>query len=145
MWPYLSSPFGRYPSLSWKLQHLVSYSRSLIKTSPLFLTTIGERGRGLVFKPIWAKASSELSWLKIFRCPSSLASLSYRCIFYLHFHLLLQNHWTNFNQTWHKASLDKVYSSLFKWRATYDLSLVEIIKKYRKYIDEILKSPREIM
>ena len=22
-----------------------------------------------------------------------------------HFHLLLQNHWANFNQTWHKASL----------------------------------------
>ena len=21
-----------------------------------------------------------------------------------HFHLLLQNHWANFNQTWHKAS-----------------------------------------
>ena len=24
-----------------------------------------------------------------------------------HFHLLLQNHWANFNQTWHKASLDE--------------------------------------
>ena len=24
---------------------------------------------------------------------------------FLYFHLLLQNHWTNFNQTWHKASL----------------------------------------
>jgi hypothetical protein len=23
----------------------------------------------------------------------------------LHFRLLLQNHWTNFNQTWHKSSL----------------------------------------
>ena len=22
-----------------------------------------------------------------------------------HFHLLLQNHWANFNQTWHKSSL----------------------------------------
>ena len=30
--------------------------------------------------------------------------------------LLLQNHWANFNQTWHKASLDEGDSSLFKWR-----------------------------
>ena len=33
------------------------------------------------------------------------------------FHLLLQNHWANFNQTWHKASLRDGGSSLFKWRA----------------------------
>ena len=32
--------------------------------------------------------------------------------------LLLQNHWSNFKQTWHKASLGKGNSSLFKWRAT---------------------------
>ena len=29
-------------------------------------------------------------------------------VYFLHFHLLLQNHWANFNQTWHKASLDEV-------------------------------------
>ena len=34
-----------------------------------------------------------------------------------HFHLLLQNHWANFNQTCHKASLGEGDSSLFKWRA----------------------------
>ena len=34
-----------------------------------------------------------------------------------HFCLLLQNHWTNFNQTWHNASLGEGDSSLFKWRA----------------------------
>ena len=34
-----------------------------------------------------------------------------------HFHLLLQNHWANFNQTWHKASLGEVDSSLYKRRA----------------------------
>ena len=32
-------------------------------------------------------------------------------------YLLLQNHWPNFNQTWHKASLGEGDSSLFKWRA----------------------------
>ena len=31
-----------------------------------------------------------------------------------HFHLLLQNHWANFNQTWHKVSLGEGNSSLFK-------------------------------
>ena len=30
--------------------------------------------------------------------------------------LLLQNHWANFNQTLHKASLDEGDSNLFKWR-----------------------------
>ena len=31
-----------------------------------------------------------------------------------HFHLLLQNHQTNFNQTWHKASFGEGDSYLFK-------------------------------
>ena len=35
-----------------------------------------------------------------------------------HFHLLLQNHWANFNQTWYMAYLGKVDSILFKWRST---------------------------
>ena len=34
-----------------------------------------------------------------------------------HFHLLLQNYWANFNQTWHKASLGIEDSCLVKWRA----------------------------
>ena len=35
-----------------------------------------------------------------------------------HFHLLLQSHWVNFNQTWHNVSLAKGDLSLFTWRAT---------------------------
>ena len=31
--------------------------------------------------------------------------------------ILLQNHWANFNQTWHKASLGKGNLCLLKWRA----------------------------
>ena len=34
------------------------------------------------------------------------------------FHLVLQNHLANFNQTWHKASLGEVDLNFFKWRAT---------------------------
>jgi hypothetical protein len=34
----------------------------------------------------------------------------------LHFRLLLQNHWTNFNQTWHRSFLGEGDSSLFKGR-----------------------------
>ena len=34
-----------------------------------------------------------------------------------YFHVLLQNHWVNFNQTWRIASLGEGDSSLFKWRA----------------------------
>jgi hypothetical protein len=33
-----------------------------------------------------------------------------------HFLLLLQNHWTNFKQTWHKSSLGEGDSSVFKGR-----------------------------
>jgi hypothetical protein len=35
---------------------------------------------------------------------------------HLHFWLLLENRWTNFNQTWHKSSLGEGNSSLFKGR-----------------------------
>ena len=31
-----------------------------------------------------------------------------------HFHLLLQNHWANFNQTWHKSFLGEGNPSLLK-------------------------------
>ena len=33
---------------------------------------------------------------------------------YLHFHLLLQNHWASFNQTWHNSSFGEGDSNLFK-------------------------------
>ena len=32
-------------------------------------------------------------------------------VHFSHFRLLLKNHWANFNQTWHKASLSEVYSN----------------------------------
>ena len=40
-----------------------------------------------------------------------------------HFRLILQNHWFNFNQTWHKTSLGNWNSSLFKWKATFVLHM----------------------
>ena len=55
-----------------------------------------------------------------------LAHLSFRafliafrplvCLFvnFSHFHLLLQNHWANFNQIWHKASLGEGDSMFYK-------------------------------
>jgi hypothetical protein len=36
----------------------------------------------------------------------------------LHFRLLLQNHWANFNQTWHKSSLRGGDSKLYKRKGT---------------------------
>jgi hypothetical protein len=45
-------------------------------------------------------------------CPS-VWRLSVRL---LHFQLLLQNRWANFNQSWHKSSLGKEDSELYKWR-----------------------------
>ena len=45
-----------------------------------------------------------------------------------HFHLLLQDHWANFNQTWHKVSPGEGDSSMFKWRAKQGECNWEIIK-----------------
>ena len=46
-------------------------------------------------------------------CPSVHLSVNFS-----QFHLLLQNHWANFNQTWHKVALGEGDSSLSKWRTT---------------------------
>ena len=51
--------------------------------------------------------------------PSSVVHLFDRLsVNFSYFHLLLQSHKGNFKQTWHKASLGKVNSSLLKWMAT---------------------------
>ena len=60
----------------------------------------------------------KLNWaFLITRRPSSVYLSVCLSVNFSHFHLLLQNHWANFNQTWHKASLGEGDSSLFKWRA----------------------------
>ena len=52
-------------------------------------------------------------------CPKSFISVVVvvvvKCSY---FHLLLNNHWTSFNQTWYKAFLDHGNSSLFNLRAS---------------------------
>ena len=61
------------------------------------------------------RLSWKLKWaFPIACCLSSVCS----SVNFSHFQLPLQNHWANFNQTWHNASLDGRNSSLFKWRAT---------------------------
>ena len=55
--------------------------------------------------------SSELKDQMSFIC----SSLSLCCLLT---YFPLQNHWVNFNQTWHKASLGKSDSNLLKWKAT---------------------------
>ena len=50
---------------------------------------------------------------------SSVVCLSVRLsvrpsVNFSHFHLLLQNHWANFNQAWHKVSLGEGDSYLFR-------------------------------
>ena len=60
-----------------------------------------------------AHLSRRLKWAFLIKiCPLSVVVI----VNFSHFHLLLQNHWANFNQTWHKASLGEGDSSLFKWR-----------------------------
>ena len=67
-----------------------------------------------------AHLSRRLKWAFLIKiCPLSVVVVVVIVVVvnFSHFHLLLQNHWANFNQTWHKASLGKGDSSLFKWRA----------------------------
>jgi hypothetical protein len=66
-----------------------------------------------------AHLSWKLKWaFLITGCPSSVyLSIRLSVCKLLHFRLLLQNHWTNFNQTWYKSSLGGGGdSSLFKGR-----------------------------
>jgi hypothetical protein len=73
---------------------------------------------------LWRETSflAHLSWklkwaILIARCPSSICpSVCLSVCKLLHFRLLLQNHWANINQTWHKSSLGGGNSKLFKWR-----------------------------
>ena len=87
--------------------------------SSLFTLRCPLRLMGLLF---FAHLSRKLKWAFLITCgpwsvrPSVCPSVRLSVDF-SHFHLLLQNHWANFNQTWHKVSLVKWDSSLFKWRA----------------------------
>ena len=81
----------------------------------------------LTRKPVFTYSPYKYSW-SIFSSPELKAQVSFSdhlssvvclsiCPFvclsvrpyvnFSHFHLLLQNHWANFNQTWHKAPLVK--------------------------------------
>jgi hypothetical protein len=75
-------------------------------------------------KKFIASFDAKLFFLNIFSSPELKAQVSYsdRLLSVvrlsvrklLHFRLLLQNRWTNFNQTWHKSSLGEGDLSLFK-------------------------------
>ena len=65
-----------------------------------------------------AHLNRRLKWAFLIKiCPLFVVVVVVVVVNFSHFHLLLQNHWANFNQTWHKTSLGEGNSSLFKWRA----------------------------
>ena len=68
-----------------------------------------------------AHLSQRLKWVFLITiCLLSVGAVVVVVIVYVnfsHFHLLLQNHWANFNQIWHKVVLDEGGLSLFKWKA----------------------------
>ena len=79
-----------------------------------------------------AHLSRRLKWAFLIKiCPLSVVVV---VVNFSHFHLLLKNHWANFNQTWHKVSLGEGDSSLLKSAAYFQ---GEIITKYWKYIENI--------
>ena len=71
-----------------------------------------------------AHLSRRLKWAFLIKiCPLSVVVVVVVVVVFVvnfsHFHLLLQNHSANFKQTWHKTSLAKRDSNLFKWRALF--------------------------
>ena len=71
------------------------------------------------FELTWARCSSEPVWSPVFLHPS-VCPYFHLSENFLYFHLL-QNHWANFNQTWHKASYECVARNkqdLKTWRKT---------------------------
>ena len=72
----------------------------------------------------WASSlnhlSKKLKWafLITFRRHQSVHLPFRLSVNFSHFHLLLQKHFANFNQTLHKVLFDEGDSSLFNWRAT---------------------------
>jgi hypothetical protein len=58
--------------------------------------------------------SWKFKWAFLIACCPASVCLSICKL--LHFWVLLQNHYTNFNQTWHKSSLGEGDSSVFKGR-----------------------------
>ena len=63
---------------------------------------------------ILAKLSWKLKWAFLFARRPSVRLSVLLSVNFSHFYLLLQNHWTNYNQTWHKAFLGKGDSKLFR-------------------------------
>jgi hypothetical protein len=69
----------------------------------------------LIFSSHELKGQVSFSDRPLYVCPS-IWRLS---VGLLHFQLLLQNHWANFNQSWHKLSLVRGDSELYIWRTTH--------------------------
>ena len=68
-----------------------------------------------------AHLSQRLKWaflITIIRLSVVAVGVGVVVVKFSHFLLLLQNHWANFNQTWHKVSLSEGDLSFFKWRAS---------------------------
>ena len=64
--------------------------------------------------PFLAHLSWKLKWAFLIACrPLFVCPSVHLSVYFYFFPLLLKNHWANFNQTWHKASLGKRDTSLF--------------------------------
>ena len=78
---------------------------------PNTMLTFDFKVKYIVFSSHELKAQVSFSDRLSSVCPSVSVHPSINFSYFQH---LLQNHWANFNQTWHKASLRKGDSSLFK-------------------------------
>ena len=110
--------------LRWPIAYVdISFSHYK-KNSLLFNIHSTEKTTGVAFLSFWhisyciissPTPKVQVNFL-IEICPLSFVVVVVVVVNFSHFHLLLQNHWTNFNQTWPKASLVEGNSSLLKWR-----------------------------
>lgn len=115
---------GIYVRRSFKLQYLSNETerRNRVSFLEIFINIIKyNKIKGATWLKValvffLANLSQRPKWVFLIKiCPLSVVvNVSY-------FHLLLQNHWVNFTQTWHKGILEKSLTKLFKWRTSSPL------------------------
>ena len=89
---------------------------SLMKTNSVWSLQHVHCIINIFLKSFLAHLSQWLKWAFLIKiCPLSVIVVVV-VLNFSHFHLLLRNHWANFNQTWHKAYLGKGDSILIEWR-----------------------------
>jgi hypothetical protein len=108
--------FGRIAHAVYLAYRMMNAGRSLYTGKLLFVMNSSRTFRLTFFKRIVFSSLELKAQVSYSDCRLSVVWPTVCKL--LHFRLLLQNHWANFNQSWHRSSLELGVSSLFKWRGS---------------------------